>query len=137
MSVRPWRNRSEVKRRSGAATALVLAAVLGLLLVNAQPSLADSEWRIPGASASFQSYGEKFRLWDTACDGKSVYIIYQRLGASKREIRFSDGCGLMGLYDRNFAEGQPIAYKVCVNVVLGSDRCSNPRGPADWILDKT
>jgi hypothetical protein len=43
----------------------------------------------------------------------------------------------MGLYDRSFTEEQPIAYKVCVNRVLRRDLCSNPPGPADWILDTT
>lgn len=73
--------------------AVLVAVLLSALLVSAPSAMADSQ--IPsgrmGASASFQSKGEKFRLWDTACDGNAVYILYQRSGATERRLTFSGG----------------------------------------------
>jgi hypothetical protein len=110
--------------RNRAAVAAATAAVLGALLVWAQPSSADSQVRIEGASASFQSHGEKFRLWDTGCDGHAVYVLYQRAGGDERRITFNAGCRLMGFYDRDFDELQDIYYKVCVDIPFWPDRCS-------------
>src|SRR4051794_32092311 len=101
-----------------------ILAVLAALCISAPAALADSQIRISGASASFQSYGEKFRIWDTACDNDSVYVLYQRGFSTERRINFTDGCNLMGLFDRSFAEHQSIRYKVCVNIPFGTDRCS-------------
>jgi hypothetical protein len=116
-----------MKLRNGAATAAVVVALLSTLLVGAQPSVADSQVRINGASASFQSWGEKFRLWDTGSDGHAVYILYQRAGGSEQRITFNGGYGLMGLYDRNFGELQDIYYKVCVDRQWWRDRCSQEK----------
>jgi hypothetical protein len=123
--------------------AALAVALLGILAVaGAQPSFADSQIRGDGVSASFQSWGEKFRLWDTGCDDPGhgadydVYLVYKRYNASKRRIDYSGGCGTMALYDRNFREGQKIDYKVCVNwpwteLWGAGDKCS------DWVRDTT
>jgi hypothetical protein len=48
--------------------ATLLAVSIGALIL-AQPSSADSWVKMSGASATFKSYGEKFRIWDLKCPG--------------------------------------------------------------------
>jgi hypothetical protein len=76
------------------------------------------------AGASFQSKGEKFRLWDNGCDGHPVYILYQRSGATERRLTFSGGCHQLALFDRDFTEKQTILYRVCVDIPFDVDPCS-------------
>jgi hypothetical protein len=106
--------------------AIIALATAIAVLVGASSASADSAIRLPGGSASFQSHGEKFRIWDLGCDGNAVYVRYQRGFESEREIRFNGGCHQMGLYDRNFAEHQSIRYKVCIDD-FGPDTCSGYR----------
>jgi hypothetical protein len=121
-----------MKLRSGAATAAAVATLVSALLAAAQPSRADSEIRTEGASASFQSWGEKFRIWDTGNDDSDVYLIYHRPGAGSPRIDYNGGYGTMGLFDQNFGELQDIYYKVCVDRrPFLRDRCSG------WKKDKT
>jgi hypothetical protein len=115
-----------MKPRSTAAMATIAAVLLGASLGGAQPAAADSQ--IPsdrmGATASFQSKGEKFRLWDTACDGNAVYILYQRSGAQERRLSLTGGCRQMALFDKDFTEGQTLLYRVCVDIPFDVDQCS-------------
>lgn len=118
--------------------ALTVAACMAALLVGAQTASADSWVRTKGASASFQSYGDKWRVWDTACDGRSVYIRIHHRSGLKEELRFDNGrCGRMQLFNKEYAEGLPIAYKACVSIRFARDHCSNIRGPATWVIDTT
>jgi hypothetical protein len=126
--------------------AAVVVALLGVFAAaGAQPSFADSQIRGDGVSASFQSWGEKFRLWDTECSDRPsnnggidyhVYLVYKRYNASERRIDYNSRCGTMALYDRNFYEGQKIDYKACVDFPWqelwgAGDHCS------DWVRDTT
>jgi hypothetical protein len=43
----------------------------------------------------------------------------------------------MALYDLDFAEGQPIAYKACISIRFAPDDCSDIPGPAEWVIDTT
>jgi len=73
---------------------LTVAAYLAALLGSAQTASADSWVRTKGASASFQSYGDKWRVWDTACDGRPVYIRIHHRNGWKQELRFVNSrCG--------------------------------------------
>jgi hypothetical protein len=114
---------------------LVAALVSVLALVGAPPTLADSRISMDGVAASFQSWGEKFRLWDTKCDGNDdvngpkggddpVYILYKRWNAKQRRLDYDGGCGTGTLFDLNFREGQIIDWKVCINAPWDFDRCS-------------
>jgi hypothetical protein len=118
--------------------ALLLALVGALAAVGAQPSVADTQIKesevvgplggVGGASASFQSWGEKLRLWDTDCDGRSVYIRYN-LGtwdSHDRYVNWHGGCGSMTLKNLDLREGAQIVYRVCVGFKFGIDRCSSP-----------
>jgi hypothetical protein len=122
-----------VTLRIAAAAALAIAA----LVLSTQPSLADSWVRQPGASASFQSAGDKFRAWDTACDGRSIYLRYQTRPGAEQRIGFSGGCHQQALWDLELAEDLPIAYRICIDIRFGADDCSDVRGPATWMLDTT
>jgi hypothetical protein len=129
---------TESRRRGIVATALAVAVLAGMLAFHAQPSFADSEVRNgDGASASFQSNDEKFRLWDTACDGRPVYLLYQLRTGAPQERHFNGGCRQMALYDLDFGEGQPIAYKACISIRFAPDDCSDVPGPATWAIDTT
>jgi hypothetical protein len=114
----------------------LIAPALGALAIALGAPTAAADSQIPtdrmGATASFQSHGEKFRLWDTACDGNAVYIKYQRSGASVRRLSFNGGCHKMALFDRNFTEGQQIHYTVCVDIPFDVDQCF-----AGWRYDRT
>jgi hypothetical protein len=115
-----------MKVRNGAAAAVAVVALLAVLAVGTQQSSADSQVRIKGASASFQSWGEKFRIWDTGSDDSDVYVVYHRPGAGWPRIDYNGGYGTMGLFDRNFGELQDIYYKVCVDRrPFLRDRCSS------------
>jgi hypothetical protein len=105
---------------------IIALVATAALLIGTGSAAADSQIRMPGASASFQSHGEKFRLWDLGCDGSGVLIIYQRGFEQQRTIRFNGGCHQMGLFDRTFVENQSIRYKVCVDD-LGPNTCSGWR----------
>jgi hypothetical protein len=114
--------------------AAVVVAVLGVLAAaSAQPSFADSQIKAGDVGVSFQSWGEKFRIWDNECsdflppnghEDAPVYILYKRWNASERRLDYDGGCHTMGLFDLNFAEGQIIDYKACLNKPLQRDWCS-------------
>ena len=125
-------------QRFCAATVALAALFISALALNAQPSFADSWVRGSAASASFQSNGDTFRVWDLKCDGKAVYILYDlRDGKPQRELRHNGGCNSMGLFKRNFPENLPIAYKACVSIRFARDVCTDVPGPATWQIDTT
>jgi hypothetical protein len=109
---------------AAAAAAVTLLGVMGT-----QPSFADSNINGDGVGASFQSRGEKFRLWDNGCDGHAVYILYRvdpsdgRIGAQRR-LDYDGGCRTMGLFDLNLPEKLDVVWKTCVNLQFRRDRCS-------------
>jgi hypothetical protein len=111
-------------RLAAAAAAAALLAVAA-----AQTSLADSNVNGDGVGASFQSKGEKFRLWDNGCDSHAVYILYrvERPGGgfgAQRRLDYDGGCRTMGLFDLSLPEKRDIAWQACVNLQFQRDRCS-------------
>jgi hypothetical protein len=110
------------------AAALALAAV-SLGLMGAGPSLADSRVNGDGVGVSFQSRGEKFRIWDNGCDGHRVYVLYrlERPGGGfgeHRRLDYDGGCRTMGLFRLTIDEGRDIVWNACVDIQFGRDRCS-------------
>src|SRR3954451_24214747 len=106
----------------------LIAPALGALAFALGAPTAAADSQIPtdrmGATASFQSRGEKFRLWDTACDANAVYIKYQRSGASVRRLSFNGGCHKRELFDRNFTESQHTHSTACVDTPFDVYQCS-------------
>lgn len=106
--------------RIGMATALAVGGVL----FAAPAASADSSATIQGARATFTSYGEVFRLYDTQCDSNPVYLVYKVNGGAEHRLDYSGGCGTHATYNLSFGEGVRITYKACVNIRPGFDRCS-------------
>jgi hypothetical protein len=117
--------------------ALLLALLSAFAALGAQPSFADSQIKesevgpgalggVGGASATFQSWGEKFRLWDTDCDGRGVYIRYSigTWDSHDRYVHWHGGCGSMAFKNLDLREGAQVSYTVCVGFKFGTDRCS-------------
>jgi hypothetical protein len=110
-----------------AVAATVATALLGV--TGAQASFADSRVNGDGVGASFQSWSEKFRLWDNGCDGHQVYIVYTvtpengPTGPDKR-LDYDGGCRTMGLFDLAIEDGSSVQWKACVNRQFLADRCS-------------
>ncbi|MFF8908080.1 hypothetical protein [Streptomyces olivaceoviridis] len=80
---------------------------------------------------NYRSGTDDFRVSDTSCDGRSVYTQYQRAGASTVRLNHKGGCGTQVVVDRDFANGQTIKYRVCIDVPVARDIC----GP--WKRDTT
>jgi hypothetical protein len=104
------------------------AAVAALSLMATPPALADSQVNGDGVGASFQSSGEKFRLWDNGCDGHAVYIRYRvfenNRWSSYRRMDYDGGCRTMGLFDLSLPEHMDLQWMACVNRQFLRDRCS-------------
>jgi hypothetical protein len=103
-------------------TAITLA--VGGVVLAAPAAYADSRAAIDGARATFTSYGEVFRLYDTRCDSNPVYMVYKVNGGSEHRLDYSGGCGTHATYNLSFSEGARVTYKACVNIRPGFDRCS-------------
>jgi hypothetical protein len=107
--------------------AVIVAAVV--LLGTALPADASGQVNTNGAGAKFVSKGDKFYLWDTKCDGHSVYIEYKldyrrKNGSTGGVDRWKNSqCGKMTSFNHNFAEKHTIWYKVCVED-WGTNTCS-------------
>lgn len=106
------------------AVLMTLTAAVGSTFLAAPAAYADSSAAISGATATFTSYGEVFRLYDTACDGNPVYLKYSVNNGSERRLDHSGGCNTHAVYNLSFAEGARISYQACVNIRPGFDRCS-------------
>ncbi|MGB3444844.1 MAG: hypothetical protein WBA97_39405 [Actinophytocola sp.] len=108
--------------------ALTVGASLALAMAGAAfaapAAYADSSASTTGARATFTSHGEIFRLYDTACDGNPVYLVYKINGGSENRHDFSGGCDKSAEYNKSYAEGARVEYKACVNIKPGVDRCS-------------
>jgi len=107
----------------------VAAAVAALGAGGAQPASADSNVNGDGVGASFQSWGEKFRLWDNGCDGHQVYIRYKvdrpdGTSGPERRLDYDGGCHSLGLFDLDLPEKKGIVWYACVNLQFREDRCS-------------
>lgn len=106
------------------AFATLALAVGGAALVAPAAHADSSASTSAGARATFTSDGEIFRLYDTKCDGYSVYLVYKLRGGSEQRIDFSGGCNKSGEYNKDFTEDSKVEYKACVNVNNALDKCS-------------
>jgi hypothetical protein len=104
----------------GALALAVGGAALTAPAANADSSASTSA----GAKATFTSDGEIFKLYDTKCDGYTVYIVYKLRGGSEQRIDFSGGCNDHGEYNKDWYEDSKVEYKACVNVNNAPDKCS-------------
>lgn len=110
--------------KKAALTLSGLALALGGAALIAPAAQADSSASITGARATFTSDGDIFRLYDTRCDGNPVYLVYKLRGGSENRMDFSGGCNQFAKFNKNFAEGSRVEYKVCVDIRPGVDKCS-------------
>lgn len=111
--------------------ALTLGAlVFGGTALIAPAAHADSSASVPGAKATFTSSPAAFRVYDTACDGNSVYLVY-RIGGRERRLDLSIGCDESVSLGLLIAKGTRIDYKVCVSIKAVPDECSV------WTTDRT
>jgi hypothetical protein len=101
-----------------------LALAFGGAVLVAPAAHASSSASIPGAKATFNPDGEIFKLSDTACDDNPVYLRYSLRGGSENRHDFASGCNKSITYNKEFAEGSRVDYRVCVNVRGGVDKCS-------------
>ncbi|MCT2586087.1 hypothetical protein [Actinophytocola gossypii] len=101
-----------------------LALAAGGAMFTAPVAHADSSASTTGARATFTSYGEVFRLYDTKCDGNPVYLVYSVNNGTENRHNFSGGCGESAKYNKSFAEGAYVEYKACVDIRPGIDKCS-------------
>lgn len=107
-----------------AFTGTAVAALFGASLINGPSALADSSASTTGARATFTSYGEVFKLYDTSCDGNPVYLRYKVNGGGENRLNHSGGCDTNASYNLSFSEGAKVEYRACVDIRPGIDRCS-------------
>ncbi|SNY67374.1 hypothetical protein [Paractinoplanes atraurantiacus] len=121
------------------ATAVGLATTLG-----ATPALAQSDgsaytkaWISKGYVAHagyvyFTALGEKFTLFDSDADGAGVSVQYYVNGAYREELYLGSGNGTDKTFDRSFAEGAAIRFRVCLidNDVIQETTCAWGSGVA-------
>jgi hypothetical protein len=110
-------------RLAGTVVAVSLA-VAGLFIAVPVAS-ADGAASTTGVRVTFVSLNEVFRLYDTVCDGRPVYLEYKVNGGSTVRLRHSDGCGTHANYDRSMAEGAAVEYRGCVGTPESTVRCSS------------
>lgn len=111
--------------RSRIALAISAAPLaVAAMFVTTPVASADSEAWTPGARATFASENEVFRLYDTACDNRTVYLLYRVGTAPTERLNHSGGCNTNSTWNLSFAEGARISYWACVNIPGAADRCS-------------
>jgi hypothetical protein len=112
-----------------------IAAVAGasavVVLGAATAAHADGSSSVRGASATFISYGDKFRVCDTSLDGYNAYVDYTYVridGSYQTGTHFvTTGNGTCGTFDHDFGEGRPVNFRACVQFPLGVDPCDTWR----------
>ncbi|MGH3328167.1 MAG: hypothetical protein ACRDPT_10310 [Streptomycetales bacterium] len=102
------------------------------VVMPAQASWADSFMcSSDGGHACGQWYqdGDNWRLYDEACDGDYVYLVYKQSQTKNdlsngTRVERHGGCNTNLFINENFPEGAFVNWKVCQNVNLAPDNCS-------------
>ncbi|GAA0522737.1 hypothetical protein Ade02nite_82230 [Paractinoplanes deccanensis] len=114
-------------------TTVGLAATLGATPAQAQ---ADGDaytqsWIAKGYVAHagyvyFTALGEKFTLFDSDADGAGISVQYYVNGAYREELYLGTGNGTDKTFDRSFAEGAAIRFRICLidNGVIQDPTCA-------------
>ncbi|XVU21344.1 hypothetical protein ACQPZJ_29230 [Actinoplanes sp. CA-054009] len=115
------------------ATAVGLATALGATPAHAQTDgdAYTKYWIAKGYIAHagyvyFTALGEKFTLFDSDADGAGVSVQYYVNGAYREELYLGTGNGTDKTFDRSFAEGAAIRFRVCLidNDVIQEPTCA-------------
>jgi hypothetical protein len=107
-------------------TAIALTVASGTVAQAGQDGWVD----VPGATGKFISYGDKFKVCDTAWDLMQVYLDYRywRKDGTLQEERhyLATGDDTCATWDHNFGEGLIVLFQVCVDNPFGDipDSCS-------------
>ncbi|MFF3547498.1 hypothetical protein ACFYXD_37415 [Streptomyces platensis] len=105
--------------------AIIALTALALTTTSTMPASASTRTiKTTGAKLKFHSKGDRFVLYDTACDNHEIYVEWNVGTFGPIEEHFSGGCHKHRTFKHKWKKNATVRYHLCRNVQWGSDNCT-------------